>query len=202
MDESSHDASFAAIVLAAGASSRLGQPKQLLKSDGETLLARTARLASQAGASPVLVILGFESARMEQALANLAVMVAVNTDWPTGMASTLRLGMQILLERRPVPESVLLLVCDQVRLDGTLLDQLRQVHARGNVPVTAARYSGRLGVPAIFRRELFEDLLALKGDQGARRILDVHAGNAGVVEFPGGELDIDTPQDLDMLRRR
>src|SRR5580658_1234454 len=106
--------SSAAIILAAGASSRLGQAKQLVKIDGEPLLVRTARLADEAGCQPIIVVLGFEADRMRGVLDGFRVIVAVNENWRAGMGSSMRCGVETALQIIPPPEDILLMVCDQV----------------------------------------------------------------------------------------
>src|ERR1700743_2177416 len=103
----------AAIVLAAGASTRLGQPKQLLQISGESLLHRTVRLATGAGCTPVFVVLGFEAERMQRETADLDVRLVLNPEWPSGMGSSLRSGMEVLIKESQLPQRVLLLLSDQ-----------------------------------------------------------------------------------------
>jgi len=98
--------SCAAVVLAAGASRRLGQAKQLVKIEGEPLLGRTVRLAAQAGFQPVVVVLGFEAHRMRSALEGFRVIVAVNENWDTGMGSSMRCGVETALQISPPPEGI------------------------------------------------------------------------------------------------
>jgi molybdenum cofactor cytidylyltransferase len=192
----------AAIVLAAGSSSRLGQPKQLLLIDGESLLHRTARLAVEAGCRPVIVVLGFEHARMQSKVEDLAISVAVNETWTEGMGGSLRCGMQALMQAAPSSENVLVLVCDQPRLNETYLETLLDAHeARNqNESMTASRYGGRTGVPAIFPREHYARLLESKGDEGARKLLRRLIHFVQPVDFSKGEIDIDLPVDLNTLR--
>jgi molybdenum cofactor cytidylyltransferase len=192
----------AAIVLAAGSSSRLGQPKQLLLIDGESLLRRTARLAVEAGCRPVIVVLGFEHARMQSEVEDLAASVAVNETWMEGMGGSLRCGMQAVMQSAGCPENVLVLVCDQPGLNRTYLDKLLDTHETRNqsANMTASGYGGRTGVPAVFPREHYVELLESKGDEGARQLLRRLIQIVQPVEFSKGEIDIDLPVDLNTLR--
>jgi molybdenum cofactor cytidylyltransferase len=190
----------AAIVLAAGASTRLGQPKQLLQLDGESLLHRTVRTAGEAGCDPIFVVLGYEAERMRQEIADLRAMPVINPDWESGMASSLRCGVEGLMKRDPLPWRVLVLLCDQAKLSVEILSRLIQTSARTNSVITASNYAGRLGVPAIFHESLYLDLLEVKGDQGARAVILQHVNQTSTVEFSEGAVDIDTPQDLAVLR--
>jgi molybdenum cofactor cytidylyltransferase len=199
------DVRCAAVVLAAGASTRLGQPKQLIRVDNESLLRRTARLASEAGCSPVYVVLGFQAETMCTELNGLAVEVLLNQAWHEGMGSSLRAGMQAIRSLDPQPEAFLVLVCDQPRLTA---DHLRELLARHNsaraqnkVAITASVYARRAGVPAIFSAKLFPALLASQGDRGARDLIRAHAAEVQGIPWPPGELDLDRPEDLATIER-
>jgi len=185
-----------AVVLAAGASSRLGQPKQLVRWNGEALVARAARLAREAGCSPVIVVLGYEAERMQAALATGDVQLVVNADWASGMASSLRAGLAAWSEQAVPGSSVLLLVCDQPRIEADRLRELLAVHSSQDRKITAAAYGGRLGVPAVFRRDLLDELMAVRGDRGARAVIECHRSEAATLAMPEAEFDIDSPGDL------
>jgi molybdenum cofactor cytidylyltransferase len=189
----------AAIVLAAGASRRLGQPKQLLKLDDETLLHRTIRIAQEAGCDPIFVVLGFEPDRMQQELRTLHVRVVINPDWQSGMGSSLHFGIKALLTETSKPQKVLLLLCDQIKLSTELLLGLLRKSSKSNCLIVASSYSGKLGAPAIFREQLYPELLKVEGDQGARAVIQQYRQQTIAVDFIGGAIDIDTPQDLSAL---
>lgn len=190
----------AAIVLAAGASTRLGRPKQLLKVDGESFLRRTVRLAAEAGCNPILVVLGFESPGMQQELCGLDTKIVINSDWQSGMGSSLRCGVDALMKENPLPGRVLLLLCDQAKLSAKILFDLMGTSAKAGSLITASSYAGRLGVPAIFHQQLYPDLLKVEGDQGARAVIQDYLNQTTAVDFPDGAIDIDTPQDLASLK--
>jgi len=189
----------AAIILAAGASTRLGQPKQLIRINGETLLHRTTRLALEAGASPVVAVLGNDDEHLLPELQGLTATFVVNNEWHTGMASSLKRGLQAVLAINPDQANIMVLVCDQPRLDASILKNLLATHATRKPEIAASRYRETLGVPAIFSRTRFPELMELTGDQGARRILQRHIEQVAAVDFPGGEFDLDTPEDLARL---
>lgn len=190
----------ACVILAAGASSRLGQPKQLVRIDGETLLKRTARLAREAGCNPIVVILGFEAERIRTELDPSDIVIVTNKEWPSGMCSSVRCGIETLSRFDPASENVLLLVCDQLALNSDVLRQLVETHIAASSLITAARYGGRSGVPAIFSSPFFPNLKIITGDCGAREILEEHADVVTYVDFPGGEDDLDTPEQLGRIR--
>ncbi len=184
------------MVLAAGASRRLGEPKQLIQLAGESLLRRSARLAVEAGCAPVCVVLGFEAERMRPELEGLAVEVVVNAGWAEGMGSSLRCGVEAVRELAPEAEAVLVMVCDQPRLTVEHLRALLGAHAgaASRVRITASQYAGRLGVPAVFGAELFGDLAMVQGDRGARDLLMREGSRAQMVDWPEGVIDVDEPE--------
>jgi molybdenum cofactor cytidylyltransferase len=184
-------------VLAAGASRRLGQPKQLLRVEGEGLLHRTARLALEGGCSPVVVVLGFTAEPMAAELAGLAAVTVINANWSSGMGSSLACGVAAALRMRPEMDALLVLVCDQPRLTANHLRHLLASHAAGSRAITASTYAGRAGVPAVFSRSLFPELERIEGDRGARDLILSHG--AQMVPWPEGVYDIDLPEDLDPL---
>jgi molybdenum cofactor cytidylyltransferase len=199
MSDANLETGCAAIVLAAGSSSRLGQPKQLLTVNGESLLHRTVRFAAEAGCAPILVVLGFESNRIQLEISDLETKIVINSDWQSGMGSSLRCGIDSLMKECPAPQKTLLLLSDQAKLSSGILVDLVRASAEGNPLITASRYAGRLGVPAIFQKQLYSELLKLEGDQGARSLIQHYLNQTTAVDFPDGAIDIDTPQDLTSL---
>ena len=180
----------AAIVLAAGASKRLGEPKQLVVIGGETLLERTVRVAREA-CSPVVVVVGAE---YEQVLANSVlgdVVTVINDKWSEGMASSIRLGVETLELMAKDAAGGGLMTCDQPAVTVKHLSRLIQ-----QAEVKASRYAGRNGVPAFFPKKYFDSLMKLKGDVGARELL----AEARYEELENGELDLDTLADLEKAR--
>ena len=197
--------SFPAIVLAAGASRRLGQSKQLLKHGSETLLKRAIRLSNEAGASPVIAVLGAHFEIISASVPLHDATVVFNGNWEQGIASSIHAGLRALngnaTGTNGSPASgVLLLTCDQPRLTAAHLRQLAETFAAQTGPsIVASTYAGVLVVPAMFPRAVFSDLLALRGDKGARELLAHPPCPLLAVEFAGGEVDIDHPADLDAL---
>lgn len=180
-----------AIILAAGASRRLGTPKQSVLWEGEALLHRTARVALEAGFEPVYVVVGAATEASREALAGLPVAIVPNPDWEEGMGASIRAGMAALSEDA---KAVLLLVCDQPLLTRGHLGELLRCHLAGMERVLASVYGGVRGVPALFPKDRFPDLCALAGDRGARGLLQ--GKEVGEIVFVGGEVDVDTPGDL------
>lgn len=177
----------AAVILAAGASTRLGRPKQLIEIGGETLLDRAVRIANEVGCWPVVVVLGAEARSVLSRCSLRSVAVLVNPWWQEGMASSLRLGVGAIASW----DGVVLMTCDQPAVTP---EHLQALAASGEV--TASAYGARRGVPAYFPAASFPALLKLSGDAGARELLQ----NAPAIDLPGGEVDIDTADDLARAR--
>ena len=187
----------AAIILAAGASRRLGQPKQLLIHRGEALLARAIRLANEAEAAPVFAVLGSQAETIRATINPHDARVAINKDWEQGIASSIHAGLHVLEEDAT---GVLILSCDQPRLTAEHLRALIETLTEQSVPaIVASAYAGVHGVPAVFPRAAFPGLLALEGDKGARALLLHPPCPLIALPFPGGEIDIDEPGDLAQL---
>jgi molybdenum cofactor cytidylyltransferase len=191
--------------MAAGASTRLGVPKQLSclpHSPHETLLERTLRIAIEAAAHPVFVVLGANRNEIERTVRLQNCTVLQNPDWAEGMASSLRVGISAVAEQLPHAQGALLLVCDQPALSAEHLRRLIAAHRANPDCAVASKYSGRVAVPAIVPRSAFPALRALTGDQGARAILKLPELRVVEIEFPDGEWDIDLPNDLERFRER
>ncbi len=186
-----------AVILAAGSSSRLGQPKQLLQHEGRTLVRRTAEAALAAGCDPVAVVVGAECEKVAAALRDLAVLIVPNEDWQRGLGTSIRAGVARLGES----DALLLLVCDQPKVDAGLLRQLIAQQKQTGQPMVATSYAGTRGVPALFTRACLERLLSLGDDAGAKTLLLARPAEVATVEFPAAALDIDTPADLPALDR-
>lgn len=170
----------------------MGGPKALLRLGPETLLQRAARLALEAGLDPVLAVVG----TWDPGPTDPRVRTLVNAAAAEGMASSLRLGVAALL---PETDAVLVLTVDQPAVDLDLLRRLLALARTDPERPAACSYAGTLGIPAVLPGRLFPDLLALRGDRGAKGLL-LREG-AAALDFPGGADDLDTPEDLAGLRR-
>ena len=196
-----------AVVLAAGASSRLGYPKQLVAHEGAPLVRRAAEAARDAGARPVLVVLGAGADAIAPALEAVpGVQVHVHPDWADGLASSLGAGLRALAAATRADASgadpcdgVLVTLADQPLVDAGALRRLLDAFAAG-ARVVAARYADALGAPAVFGREHLGALCALEGDHGAGRWLRAHRALVTAVPMDAAALDVDTPADVARLR--
>jgi len=192
--------SVAALILAAGGSRRLGQPKQLLLCEAETLLNRAIRMAAEAGALPVLVVLGSQFAVIRASIDSRNAIVVHNDRWRQGMGRSIEAGMRALELCAPESQGILLMGCDQPRLTAEHLRELMHaVASHGSAAIVASSYAGVYGVPAVFPRETFAELRRIPGDKGARSVIEHALCPVVPVEFTGGEVDIDEPGDLGQL---
>ena len=182
-----------AVVLAAGGSTRLGRPKQLLTCDGETLVHRAARLALASGASRVLVIVGAQADDVVSAVRDLPVECVVNARWSDGLAGSVCIAAEALDH---ATGATLLLACDQPALEVTHLQRLLEAARRTASSSAATRLGDRVGIPAVVAPGMLQAALAVQGDRGLRDALN--APNADVIgcDAPDLALDIDTPEDI------
>lgn len=187
------------VILAGGQSKRLGSPKQLLQVEGTTLLERTIAAAQELGDGPVVVVLGAHAELILPEVRQAGIEVILNPDWQEGMAASLRAGISHVEARHPQIDGILFLVCDQPFLQADLLKELINLQARADLPVAACRYGDRLGTPALFYQSVFSLLLDLKGDTGARKLLEGMAEQVAILDFEKGVYDIDTREDYERL---
>lgn len=187
---------LAGLVLAAGASIRLGQPKQLVTIDGQSLLQHAVDKCLPVCPLGVTVVTGAGEEVINQTLRGKSVLITHNSAWRDGLASSIIAGIASIPADS---QAVLLMLCDQPNLSTAELAQLVSVWTRHSDQVVASRFGGTFGAPAIFPRVVFPMLEALQGDRGAKLVIEQLA-NSILVDVPGAELDIDRPEDLDRLR--
>jgi molybdenum cofactor cytidylyltransferase len=192
--------SIGVILLAAGASARMGEPKQLLKFQGETLLRRAAKVAL-AASRKVVVTLGSRIKIMRKEVEDLPVEIVENENWATGMSGSIRVGLKKLIADDQL-KAVILMVCDQPFVDETLLEKLTAGFHETDALIVACAYRNTLGVPALFHRRLFPELLALDTPTGAKHLIQKYAGQAETISFPEGAFDVDTPADYENLMKK
>jgi CTP:molybdopterin cytidylyltransferase MocA len=183
-----------AIVLAAGGSLRMGAPKQLLLLDGRPLVARSVDAVLEAKADPVVVVLGADAERVREAIARHPVRTVFNPLWSSGMASSIRAGLSVLLDAAPGLDAVLVALCDQPALSPGDIGRLADLQ-RATGRIAASRYGGRNGAPAVFGCRHFATLATLEGDQGARTLLNGDPAAVAALDLPALGVDLDTPGD-------
>lgn len=184
------------VILAAGRSTRLGRPKQLLPYLGHTLIEHSVEVAIASEAQEVVVVLGSHPEAIREKLEGLPIQVVVNDEWLEGMGSSIRAGVKAL---PPNIGCVVIALCDQPTVTPDLIRELAERHFEAGSPIVASSYDGVVGAPCAFGRELFLKLLELSGDSGARDLIRNSPNPVDLVSFQGGNLDVDTPEDFQRL---
>lgn len=189
------------VILAGGASTRLGRPKQLLQYRGKTLLNHAVNEAINAKADAVVVILGKNADLFEGEIDNQEVRVVINKNWKEGMASSVRLGLDTLLKSKPYIDAVILMVCDQPHISSSVLNELITKQQKTTKQIVTCNYGESIGPPALFHKKYFRDLAKLNGDVGARNIIEQNMHDVAMILFPEGNIDIDTEDDYEALKK-
>jgi molybdenum cofactor cytidylyltransferase len=195
--------SAAAVILAAGESARLGQPKQLLNFRGKPLLRAMVDSSRDAGCDPVAVVLADVEKtsptaaairhRIEQSLAGSEAIIVENPEWRRGIGTSIGAGVGAIAASQV--ETLVLLVCDQPLVDRATIALLRARREQTGKMIVASAYANTLGVPALFDRSFFDALMNLPEDEGAKSLIMNHPDNVGEIVFANGAIDIDTPVD-------
>ena len=182
----------AVVVLAAGRSARLGRPKQLVSKDGSTLLNRALSAACDAGLGPVYAIIGSDAETICDELAGLPARAVFNDGWHEGIASSIRCGVHHAISDNQDTDGILFMACDQPAVTSDTLRNLMEIREKADAPLAACSYGGTHGIPALFHGSLFDELIALKGDAGAKQVMLSRIREAVFLDFPEGVTDIDT----------
>ncbi|WP_158829489.1 nucleotidyltransferase family protein [Mucilaginibacter lacusdianchii] len=188
------------IILAAGSSSRMGQPKQQLVFEERTLIQRAIQSAVSSIASRVVVVLGAKEELIKPHIANEQVQFVFNADWQQGMSTSIAAGIRVLLNESVKTEGAILMLCDQPFVSESVLNQLIQVKAEKAAAIVACTYQDTIGAPVLFDQRYFDELLTLKGQEGAKKLLYKYEDQVIAIPFPKGSIDIDTPDDYENLK--
>jgi molybdenum cofactor cytidylyltransferase len=183
------------ILLAAGSSSRLGRAKQLIEFQGKTLIQKAIDEANKCQADCLVVVLGSNHELIQTGFESSSAPFIINPDWQQGMSSSMQAGLRFLMEKEEI-DQVLLMLCDQPFVDASLLNQLITAKATFGKGIVAAAYSNTLGVPALFDRRYFEELLQLTGSEGAKKVIFNHQAEVHSLDFQLGAVDLDTEEDV------
>jgi len=189
------------IILAAGGSSRLHKPKQLLIHRGRTLVSHVTAEAIKAGLSPVVVVTGSRSEMIIRELDETNAEIVYNRHWKEGMASSILEGITHVIHTNLATTAVIIAVCDQPFVSAEIFLQLVDAKKTKGKGIVASAYAGTLGTPVLFDKSYFQDLASLQGDQGAKRLLKIYEQDVATVPFRQGEVDIDTEDDLSQLHK-
>ncbi|WDF45538.1 nucleotidyltransferase family protein [Chryseobacterium sp. KACC 21268] len=189
------------ILLAAGNSSRIGTAKQLLSYQGKTLLDRTIDTALEVfNQDHIILVLGADHNEIASKIQNKNIKISINDDWQSGMASSIKIGLEALLKQFQDLEHCFISVCDQPFLTSNIFTKMFQLKENSNKEIIAARYSDTIGVPALFSKKYFEVLMELSGEQGAKKIIQRSMEDVEAFEFEKGAIDIDTKVDYENLK--
>ena len=189
----------AVVIIAAGESKRLGLPKQLLLLDNDSMLNRLIKKVQKAVDFPIYLVLGANVEKIKAQLPNTNLNIVENNEWQEGMGSSIRIGVQTVIDSTNKHDGVLILVCDQPHLSEAAIQDLVTLQAAKKTAITASFYANIAGTPALFHASIFPDLLALKGDQGAKKIIQERVQDLAKLQFEKGVLDIDTQDDYQQL---
>lgn len=184
--------------MAAGSSSRLGKPKQNLVFHGKTLLEKAMDEAVSSCAEAHVVVLGANQKSIEKELKSTSIPILYNPEWETGMASSIKTGLDFLMTNYSM-EQVILMLCDQPFVNARILDGLVQKQNESGKGIVACSYADTIGVPALFSSLYFPAMQTLSGKDGAKKIMLGYLNDVAEIAFPLGEVDIDTSQDYDTI---
>jgi molybdenum cofactor cytidylyltransferase len=190
---------IAGIVLAAGRSSRLGRPKQLLPLHGEPLIRHTLRQVLASSLDEVILVIGHKADEVRAAAAGLPVECVLNADAAAGQSTSVRAGLAAL---SPDVESAVFVLGDQPGVDPNVIDALVAAWRESRSPVVAPRYEDRIGNPVLFDRRVFPELALLEGDAGARPVVRAYqdTGELQLIPVDGAAPpDVDTEADYAAL---
>lgn len=190
----------ALIILAAGSSSRLGFPKQTLLYKGKTLIEIAVEAGTKSKCNPVIAVLGASADKIKPYLRNDLVKVIENPDWEEGMASSIRLAIQAINGDKGITNAIFML-SDQPFVNRSVIDSLVHKRQETGSRIVACAYNDTVGAPALFARSLFPQLLSLKGQEGAKKIIGSYPDAVTTIPFEKGRIDIDTITDYEELLR-
>lgn len=199
MNDPSDEASIGILVLAAGGALRMGGPKQLLPYRGRSLLRHAAEVAFESPCRPVCVVLGGYADRLMAETRDLSVLLVKNANWEAGMGSSIRAGLEAMLGVAADIRGVVITLCDQPHVTTDTVVRLLEAHRTSHQPVVASRYEGVVGVPALFSRDLFPQLLSSSESGGAKRLILENLPQVEILDTPEAVLDVDTPEDYASL---
>jgi molybdenum cofactor cytidylyltransferase len=191
---------YGIIILAAGNSSRMGQSKQLLKIGNESLLEKSIQTALDSAVEKIVVVLGADDKAVSESIKQFPVGVVVNENWKSGMGSSIKSGLNFLLESTPSLSGVIIMVCDQPLITNKHIVSLMALHHKKSKPLVASRYSNTYGVPALFTKKYFNQIRSLGDNEGAKKIIMTHEKELAVMDLPEGAVDLDTVEDVNKFK--
>ena len=193
------DANTCIIILAAGASIRLKQPKQLLQFKGKNLVQTAVEAATHSVCKPCIVVTGANADLVKQTLKGEPVIIVENKNWQQGMSSSIKCGMLKIPDNDTKAENVVIMLCDQPFVNAELLNKLVNEKTKSGKNIVACHYKNTLGVPALFNKKYFGFLRSLTEQEGAKKIISDNPDDVTFVNFDLGSIDIDTTDDYSLL---
>lgn len=190
------------IILAAGAATRISKPKMLLPINGKTILSLLLQEIEQVKPAATLIVTGHYHQEIEQHIDKKQAELLYNEDWAKGVSTSIRIGVLQMLESNKELDSILIAVSDQPYLNSELLLRMLEKRKQCGKGIVAASYSHSIGTPVLFDKKYFSALQKLEGDRGAKSILQAHFDDIETVDFPMGEMDIDTEDDYEKFCRQ
>jgi len=187
------------IILAAGAATRMGRPKQLLSYQGRSLILHAVEVALASMSQPIIVVLGAYVEQIKPELMLKAVQVVENSQWQEGMSSSIRAGISMLLKTNSKLDAVIISLADQPLVSPQIFNQLIQSYQETQKVIIASKYNETTGVPALFSKALFPELMQLEGDKGAKALIQKYIDRGLSLLIPEAAIDIDTPDDYKQL---
>jgi molybdenum cofactor cytidylyltransferase len=184
------------IILAAGASSRMGAPKQLLLVDGKTLIKRICDTAMDTTCHPIVVVLGANRNIIRNETERMPITVIDNPQWENGMSSSIKMGLAGAYMTEKAIEAVIFLTVDMPYVSAELINKMiEKAESDEKIEIVACKYENQMGIPVLFKRSIFTDLLELSGDEGAKKVVVKNKDKTVFIDFPEGKLDLDTVEE-------
>lgn len=190
---------YGIVILAAGESSRLGSPKQLLPYHDKSLLANIVDASLQVPSAQTVVVTGASADQIKKEIAAKEVLTGYNENWKSGISSSIKKGLETVTEKFPSIEACIVAVCDQPYVTAALLNGLIARYRTSGKGIVASAYADTAGTPALFSNKYFDELMRLEGGDGAKKLLKKYSGDLALLPFEKGDIDIDTPQDYAQL---
>jgi molybdenum cofactor cytidylyltransferase len=184
-----------AVILAAGAASRIGKAKMLLPYKDKTILEHIVLEVQALNPTCICLVTGKYSNQIKSTIDLPGVAVLDFPDWELGMAASIKFGLQWVLTKIPDVDAILFVVSDQPFIEKQVLFKMINAFQESGKGIVAAKYQAQNGTPVIFHRQYFEKILELQGDKGAKKIVDQHLDDLVTIDFPLGVLDVDTEED-------
>ncbi|MBO3458633.1 nucleotidyltransferase family protein [Aetokthonos hydrillicola Thurmond2011] len=187
------------ILVAAGSSTRMGYPKQLLRYGDCSLITHMIQVALASQCRHVLVVLGAYADQIEPEINHFPIQIVHNSNWAEGMGASIKIGVEAVCALSEVPEAVIVMLCDQPLVSDQLLDRLITKYKVSGKQMIVSTYGDTLGVPALFSRAFYPELMSLKLNTGAKQLILQHRSEMEAIAFPEGAIDLDTPTDYEQF---